>query len=133
MNKPKQIFSLQDAIKQGFKWAVEDGEEQGFDITHLTPDELAEYKKRQPDTWFWLCDKEEKYFYISPEDINESLGELATNQDQFNDEDGELLAIANDVFKENRELYEALSNKLNESLRMQGFLVPSDKGIDFNL
>lgn len=133
MNKPTTILSLSQALAAGYTWAVEDGEDHGFKITNLSPEEVADYRTRQPETLIWLCDIEEKSLIISPEEINEQMGDLIANQDSFNDEDGELLEIADKVFEENRSFYEQLAAALNEALKEKGFICPSNTAIDFTL
>lgn len=127
------VLSLKDAIAAGYIWAIEDGDEQGFKITTLSLEELEVYKKRQPDTIFWLCDKEDKHFSISEETLHELIQDYITNQDEFADEDGALNDYEDEVFEEQKSLYTQLCAAINESLKKEPFIMPSNFQVDFTL
>jgi hypothetical protein len=132
-NKQPIVLSLQQALTAGYTLAIEDGNEHCFSIEGLKESELEEFRQLQPNTCYWLLDQQPKHFTTNPDELRELLGEVADNQGEFNDEDGELKQLVDDLYREQPALFEALSLALNEKWSKHGFCMQSDFQIDFTL
>jgi hypothetical protein len=133
MTKNVKVLSLAQALAAGYTMAVEDGDENMFGITGLTEKELSDYRELQPETCYWLIDNEPKHFEMNGDSLRELVGEVADNQDEFNDEDMELKQLVDDLYEEQPALFDALAAALNEKWKQQHFYMPSNAQIDFTL
>lgn len=119
--KSEQKMTINEAIEQGYKHFCEDGGEIML--------KLSDYQKEgvdSQDVTYWLIDKEPTFYRIDSEDICDAIVSIPENQEEFGDEDGHLCDIVNDLFSEKPELFNAISEALNEKYKKKKFYVPID-------
>lgn len=120
-------MTVAEAILSGYTHFCEDGGESmrklsdGFD-----EDEIQKLKEDENWQVFWLLKTEPSFYSISAEAISDAIYSQVESQDEFGDEDGDLCDIVKEVHDKHPELFEALSEKLNEAYKSKKFFHPSD-------
>lgn len=115
------------ALAEGYIYYNEEGEETLGKLADLVGLENKENVESLSERLiYFIVDKEPHYYNVSNSDVAESIKELTINQDQFGDEDGDLAGLVDEVLEERPDLFQVLTDALNEKFRTKKFLMPSD-------
>ncbi len=123
-------MTIAEAIEKGYTRFIEDGQDyarklsDGFDEEELKKiEDFSTYPGWQN---YWLIDKEPTHYRFSEEQLTDVLEDYVINQEEFGDEDGMLADCVAEVFKEKPELFNALTEALNEKFKSINFHNPLD-------
>ena len=123
MGKGETKITIAEAIEQGFKYFCEDGGETMLKLSDYVGKGTPEPPSEQ---CYWLIGVTPHHYSISPKEIEEVLIDYALNQEEFGDEDGELADIVAELHEEKPELFNQLSEAINEKYKKKSFLMPTN-------
>jgi hypothetical protein len=105
------------AKELGYKYFIKKYDNQIQNLADVTEENISEFKNGV----YELCGNETVCFQVSPQDIAEAIESLAECQQDYGDEDGQLMDDVQDVFRENPTPFEALACALNERFEKMRF------------
>jgi hypothetical protein len=125
-SKNTQTLTIAEAIEQGYTYFNEEGETWLGQLSdYAGPDKDTLLADLNPKSTYWILAKESTCFQLNDTDIPEAICDLVENQEDFYDEDLELVGYVSDVLKEKPELFAQLKDALNEKFVNMKFHPPT--------